>query len=460
MMTENQIQNTGSDGHPVARLAHRLGHAVALLLACLSPSCHADRATDRNPLTPQTFDVRTFGAKGDGQADDTEAIQKALDESDRAGGGIVHLSAGTYLCKPIFLTSRTTLNLAEGATLLGSPVQEHYFRPDKPQPATSSSSFFALVNGKRIEDLAITGTGTIDGAGAAWWEAARVAKYTNPTNSGYTLPRPRLIQLEDCARVRIQGVKLVNSPSFHLVPKRCTDVEIDGLTIEAPDEAPNTDGIDPSECQRVRITGCVIDVGDDNIAIKSGNRAEGRNFATEDITVADCTFRGGHGLSIGSETGGGVRNLLVERCTFDGTENGIRIKSSRGRGGRIENLVYRDLTMTNVDPAITFTAYYPRIPVQDEALPFTPETPAYRNIRISNLTATCQKEAGIIVGLPESPVEGVVLEDINITAATGLTLRNAKAVRLDRVQVTSSSGPPFLLENAEVAGLPAVEAGR
>jgi polygalacturonase len=149
-----------------------------------------------------------------------------------------------------------------------------------------------------------------------------------------------------------------------------------------------------------------------------------------------------------------VHNVLVERCTFDGTENGIRIKSSRGKGGRVENLTYRDLTMTNVNPAISFTCYYPKVPATDEVLPVTPQTPLYRKIRISNLTATCPEEAGLIVGLPESPVESVVLENVKITSATGLTLRNAKSVRLQQVEVKAKTGPPFLVQDAEVAGLP------
>jgi polygalacturonase len=193
-------------------------------------------------------------------------------------------------------------------------------------------------------------------------------------------------------------------------------------------------------------------VGDDNIAIKSGHRLPGRDFACEDITVTDCTFLHGHGMSIGSETAGGVRHLNVSRCTFEGTANGIRIKSPRGRGGAVEDLTYTEITMKDVDPAITITCYYPKIPKEDAAQPVNAGTPRFQNIRISNLTATCARNVGTIVGLPESPVSGVVLKNVNITATTGLLVRNAKDVQTSGLEITTKQGPPLLLENAQVDG--------
>ena len=176
------------------------------------------------------------------------------------------------------------------------------------------------------------------------------------------------------------------------------------------------------------ITKCDIDVGDDNVAIKSGKKVEGREFACEDITVTDCIFRHGHGMSIGSEVVGGVRNVTVRNCTFEGTENGLRIKSRRGKGGIVENISYSNITMKNVDPAITLTTYYmyssagdpsqPSAPKDGGAQPVNDTTPIYRNIRISNLKATCTKSAGTILGLPESHISDVVLENVEITAAT------------------------------------------
>jgi polygalacturonase len=401
--------------------------------------------------TAKNFDVRRFGAKGDGKTLDTTAVQQALDECDKAGGGIVLLPPGIYLSKPIFLRSNTTLQLDEGATLLASTSHPDFMKtPGDWLTAESSGDFIPLISGKDLTDVVITGKGTIDGAGEAWWGPAEEARRKT---SGYTLPRPNLIILTRCKNVRITGVTIQNSPKFHLVPTDCEDVVIESVTFKAPSNAPNTDAIDPSVSRRVRISRCIIDVGDDNVAIKSGKGMPGRTSACEDITVADCTFLHGHGMSIGSETVGGVRNVTVERCTFKDTENGIRIKSPRGRGGTIEGLRCSDITMTNVDSAITITCYYPKIPKEDAAQPVTSQTPIVKDVEIKNLTATCPNNAGIIVGLPESLVTNISLVNVRISAQTGLTIRNAKAVKLKDVKIETQQGQPFILDNALVEGL-------
>jgi polygalacturonase len=234
---------------------------------------------------------------------------------------------------------------------------------------------------------------------------------------------------------------------------------VEDVTIIAPVGAANTDGIDPSNCRNVTITRCTIDTGDDNIAIKSGKKVAGREFGCENITVTDCVFLHGHGMSIGSETVGGVRNLVVKNCRFDGTENGIRIKSRRGKGGVIQDVSYSDITMTNVHPAISMACYYQdssqaKYPKGDPARPMTDTTPIIRNVRIANVTAASTQNAGLIVGLPESLVSNVVLENVHITAKTGMTIANAKGVSLNNVKVTVKEGLPFMTDNAQVAGLP------
>ena len=169
-------------------------------------------------------------------------------------------------------------------------------------------------------------------------------------------------------------------------------------------------------------------------------------------------------MSIGSETVGGVRNVMVRNCTFEGTENGIRIKSRRGKGGVVENLSYSDITMKNVDPAITFSCYYmnsskgdavkAEAPPADETSSASDLTPVYRNIRVTNLKAQCADNAGVIMGLPDSRISNVVLENVRINAATtGLTIENATGIQLKNVQVTTTKGPPFIVKNAEVKGL-------
>jgi polygalacturonase len=429
-------------------------------LACRA----ADPAQTDATASAKIFDVRQFGAVGDGQTRDTAAIQKALDECGKSGG-VVRFGPGTYLCTPIFLHSKTTLELQAGATLIGTDETNDYKDPGRKSATISSASFLALINGKDLTDVTITGPGTIDGAGARWWVPAEAARRKTP---GYTSPRPRLIILTRCKNLRVQDITLQNSPSFHLVPTECEDVVITNVTIKAPFNSPNTDAIDPSMCKNVLITHCHIDVGDDNVAIKSGRFLQGRDFACEDIIITDCVFLHGHGVSIGSETIGGVRNVTVRNCTFEGTENGIRIKSQRGKGGVVENIQFSDITMKNVDPAITFTCYYmnnsahdatqPGAPKDDAAVPVDNRIPLYRNIRISNLTATCQRAAGVMNGLPDGMISNVFLENVHITSATtGLNIRNAKGIQLKDVQIKAGDGPPLVLENAEVDGLDGVK---
>lgn len=407
------------------------------------------------------YEVRDFGARGDGTNYDTEAIQKAFDACGQTGG-TVHLPAGTYLSKPLVLRTKTTLALDRGAILQASPVQADYLKGGGDWLKARGGAFTPFLSGRNLQDVVIEGPGVIDGHGEVWWDEAEKARRRV---SGYTLPRPNLVELSQATNLRVLNLTLRNSPKFHLVPAECDGVVISNTTILAPEHAANTDAIDPSSCRHVLITHCTIDVGDDNVAIKSGRRVAGRQFGCEDIVVTDCTFLHGHGVSIGSETGGGVRNVLVANCTFENTENGLRIKSQQGKGGLVENIHYRHITMKNVDPAITFTCYYQNNSARDASTNRPPAvspapfraggTPVYRDITITDLTATCPRSAGLINGLPECCVSNVVLKYVTIASARGFAVTNAKGIQLHHVSVKPLAGAPFLLVNATVRGLPA-----
>ena len=434
-----------------------LSLGIILGQAALPPNAVAGSA-------PKIFDVRALGAKGDGTTLDTAAIQQALDACRDAGGGVVKFPPGIYLSQPLTVGTRTTVEIEAGATLLATTNQSDFMKtPGDWLAATSSSEFIPFIGGKKLADVTFTGGGVIDGNGSVWWGEAEKARRKV---SGYTLPRPNLIVIEHCKNLRVENITLQNSPKFHLVPTECEDVVISNVTILAPEGAANTDAIDPSACKNVLITKCRIDVGDDNVAIKSGKKVAGREFASEDIMVSDCTFLHGHGMSIGSETAGGVHNVTVKNCTFENTENGIRIKSDVKRGGLVENISYSDLTMSNVAPAITFTCYYMNNSAGDagrgaapaNAAPVAGEKiPVYRNIRVTNLKATCQKSAGVILGLPENCISNVVFENVQISAATGLTIKNARGIEFKNSSVTVNSGPACKAENAEVEGLKSVD---
>jgi polygalacturonase len=411
---------------------------VSLFAIALSASFAASISHAEN-----LFDVSTLGAVGDGTTINTEAIQSALDQCGKAGGGVVLVPSGTFVSGPIKLRTKTTLRLAEGATLKATDDPAHYARTDKP------GQFNHFLTGKDLEDVVIEGPGTIDGSGQKWWIPAEEARQKK---SGFTLPRPNLIVLTRVKNLIVRNITIQNSPKFHFVPTECDGVRVENATFLAPERAPNTDAIDPSMCTNVTITGCTIDVGDDNVAVKSGKTAAGREFAADGLTITDCTIKHGHGISIGSETVGGVKDVVVRNCTFEDTDNGIRIKSDRKRGGTVENVLYENLTMKNVRGAISITSYYPKIPATDTAQPVTKTTPAYKNITIRNLQATSTKDAGAIVGLPESPIENVHLENVEITAAgKGLELRHIRGLDALNVTIQPKKGAPIISNDVEPA---------
>ncbi len=405
----------------------------------------------------RVFDVKDFGATGDGVAFDTAAIQKALDACDAAGGGVVRFPPGVYLSRPLALHSAMTMDLEAGATLLASTNQNDFMKTPGDWLKARGSDFVPFISGRDLKDIRLTGGGTIDGSGGAWWPEAEKARERVP---GYTLPRPNLVVLERCRNVRLDNITLQNSPKYHFVPDQCEDVVVSNVTILSPADAANTDGIDPGDSRDVLITRCHIDTGDDNVAIKAGHREPGRQFASDDILVTDCVFLHGHGMSIGSETLGGVGNVTVSNCVFCGTENGLRIKSQRGKGGLVENIVYEDIRMTNVDPAVTFTCYYTGSSAKDRVQnPVAREnpgqaaqgaTPVYRDILVRHLTATCERGAGIINGLPDSLISNVDFDDVTISAASGMKIENAAGIHLKNVQLTIKAGAPFILKNAQL----------
>jgi len=437
-----QVDNTHLNPKGSVVFARLVVEELANIAPELKQCFHKDPVSDMNAVTEKILDVRQFGAKGDGKTIDTEAVQKAIDECGKSGSGTVKLAAGTYLCKPIFLRSNITLLLDEGAILKATDEPNDFINTQK-----NTREPLAFVNGSDLTNITIAGKGKIDGSGERWWIPAREAKKTKQPE---TTKRPRMVVLTNCVGVRIKDVTLANSPSFHLVPRDCEDVDIVRVTITAPDDAPNTDAIDPSTSRYVQISDCIIDTGDDNIAIKSGRQDPAHpDAACQHISVTGCKFLHGHGMSIGSETLGGVRDMTVQNCSFENTESGLRIKSSREKGGIVENITYSDITMKNVKAPINITAYYPKVPKEDTAQPITNSTPKYSKIKISNLTADSSKSAGVIVGLPEYSIIDVTLENVYIVAPKGLTIRNAK-VTLKNVKIETQEGPPFILESGAI----------
>jgi polygalacturonase len=391
------------------------------------------------PVIPKaTFDLTHYGAAGDGKAMDTAAIQKAIDAAAAAGGGIVRVPAGKFLTGPFTLASRINLHLDRGATILISDDMARY--------PVANHRYQDSITVSDAHDVEISGDGAIDGQGAAWWAAFR----SNPTMTH----RPYLIKISNCTRLLVTGVTLENSPMFHLVPQNCTDVTIRDIHIHAPANAPNTDGIDPSGWNFL-ISDCTIDTGDDDIAIKPlANRTPGnKNFLIE-----NCAFGHGHGCSIGGNTVGGIEDVTVNRCTFNQTDSGIRIKTKRNGGGLLQNLTYENLKMTAVKNPIYIFDYYPertapRDPAGAKPEPVTSRTPINKNITIRNVTATDCPTAGTIYGLPEMPIDGITFSNVNISAGKSMKIYSARNIRFEDSKITVQNGKPLITYDAQVTGL-------
>ncbi len=400
-------------------------------------------------LAENICDPTAYGAKADGTTKDTRALQQAIDAC-AAKGGTVRLASGTFLIGPLTLPSHTTLDIEPGAVLLGSQDKADYpevteFREAAVQP---------LIGATNAEDITITGGGVIDGAGQPWWQVVRDAKAAHNLKAVVAAKRPRLLVFDHCRHIHIDNVTIRNSASWQVVPYYSDDVTITNTRIYAPADSPNTDGIDPFSSRHVTISHDIIDTGDDNVAIKSGQpNSPGPDDPSTDITVTDCNFLHGHGMSIGSEVSGGVRRVHAARIHFQGTDNGVRVKSNRDRGNDISDLDFRDLTMEDVKIPILISEYYPKIPKHDTAQPVTRFTPHFHDISITNLKATGAETAGFIVGLPESPISSITLTNVYISSQTGMTVGDATVTAHD-FTVTPQSGPPFtMLENAKIVNV-------
>ena len=416
------------------------------------------------------YNVLKYGARNDSTKLATAAIAKAIDAAAKAGGGTVYFPAGRYRTGPIHLKSNITIEIGAGAVLYFSDNFDDYL-PMVPSrfEGTDVMSFSPLFYAYKAENITIRGRGIIDGQGKKWWDYAegesrrseskwqQEFKRLNANILKPDLPgviergflRPPFIQPMFCKNVLIEGITIRNSPFWTVNPEFCENVTVTGVTIANP-ISPNTDGINPESCRYVHISNCHISVGDDCITIKSGKDAAGRqmNAPAENYTITNCTMLAGHGgVVIGSEMSGGVKKITISNCVFDGTDRGIRIKTSRGRGGVVEDVRVDNVVMKNIrQQMFVLDMQY------DKAAPgpgpVTERTPRFRNIHFSNITAE-GNQAGLLNGLAEMPIENVTFSNLNLDAKQGFTLKEARNVAFHNVQVNAATGPAVRAENVQ-----------
>ncbi len=390
--------------------------------------------------------IESFGGSAypDGN-DNSEAFSAAFEFFRKNGGGTLKVGKGIWKTGPLTLCSNITLELEEDAVISFIPEPELY-RPVKTRwEGVVCYAMHPCIFAAGESNVTICGNGTIDGCGQNWWGLlAQKKKQGKPVapiemelaalNPGYeTQPgggggrntqflRPPLVQFYECKDVKLLDVTLVNSPFWTIHPVFTDTLLVSNVSVINPHDAPNTDGMDIDSCVNVEVQGCLISVGDDGIAIKSGSGEDGIriNRPSKNISICDCKVADGHGgVVIGSETAAGIENVCVENCVFDGTQRGIRLKTRRGRGGAVRHLEFSNLTMLNNLCPLAINMFYccgtnrnePEF-FSQEALPVKNDTPSIKDIVISGISARgCKASAGFIAGLPESPVENIVIEN-------------------------------------------------
>jgi len=343
----------------------------------------------------------------------TESFQCAVNRLKKQGGGTLYVPAGEYTTCSIRLFSHMNLHLEQGAVLRFLDDRELYELVDVEFEGIMGRMYMPCIYAADAEDVSVTGQGTIDGQGKRWWEEKATLPYA----------RPYLICFDRCRHVLLEGVRLINSPAWTVHPAYCDDVRIHGISIKNPADSPNTDGIDPDCSRNIRISDCMIDVGDDCIAIKAGTEETKHPQPCENIVITNCNMIHGHGgIVIGSEMSGGVRNVAVSNCVFQDTDRGIRLKTRRKRGGSMERLSFQNIIMDRVICPFTFNMYYycghhgkEKYVWEKVPYPVDQTTPVIRDILINNVTVyQASAAAGFFYGLPESPIERVTISNTTV----------------------------------------------
>ncbi len=414
------------------------------------------------PLWAQgTYNILDYGAVSNGKTLCTEAIQKAVNACGKAGGGTVTVPPGIYLTGPVFLRSHVNFHVSSGATLLAHQNIEKYPVIEGRWEGIERKIYASLITGMDLENVSITGRGTLNGQGKVWWDGEiqteklrkklgiREREPDNPPGSALKYPRPRMINLYRCENVLIRDLNFKDSPSWTIHPVYCRDITVDNITINQPFESPNTDGVNPDSCQDVRIINCYIDCGDDCVTIKSGYNEDGRRVGIpcENVTIANCIFLHGHGgVVIGSETSGDVRNVTITNCIFDGTMRGLRIKTARRRGAVVEHIRASNLVMRDVKAAFSITKQYTRT----EPQPVNEGTPRFHDFHFSNIDVSdCEKVAEVI-GLEEMNIRDLRFTDVHVNnAKKGFECEYVDGIALNDFTANVRQGAAFVFQNTE-----------
>jgi len=392
------------------------------------------------PARGRVFNVADYGAVNDAATPSTDAFRRAIAACHQAGGGVVEVPAGRYLTGPLEMVDNLTLQVDAGAVVLFVTGRENYPDVTSRWEGLTEQGPHPLLFAEGCHHIAITGPGTFDGQGAAWWKDMDLAEHGNARPNRPIRRRPPLVQIKDCDDVRIDGPTFTNAPFWTIHLLYSEHIDVGHCRMINPPTSPNTDALNADSCRHVVVHDCFADVGDDGFGIKSGRDEEGRRLArpSEDITYVRCHVAHAHSVcAIGSEQSGGVRHVRFLDCDGDGTDNGIRLKSTRGRGGVVEDVVASHIRLKNVGTAIVLSLHYTPTPPE----PFSARTPVFRDIHLDHITADNVARGATIEGLEESPVAAVTLSDVDLSGAKGISCIHARDVTFTHVTVAAQSAP-------------------
>ncbi len=496
---------------------------IALLICFVVTSCVKDESRydylyeglpfDMPRLTVPSFpnkkvQITDFGGIGDGTQLNTEAFRKAIESLSSAGGGTLVVPSGIWFTGPIEFKSNINLHLEDRAIILFSPDRDLYPLIETSFEGLDTRRCQSPIYGKDLTNIAITGSGAIDGNGHFWrpLKKQKVSEslWKKMTSSGgafkrddYWMPsaqylhgdtisdmnvprhlkteeewnsvrdflRPVMVSFQNCKDIYLQGIIFQNSPAWNIHPLMCENVIIDGIQVRNPSYAQNGDGLDLESCKNAIIVNSTFDVGDDGICIKSGKDEDGRNRGVpcENIIVDNCTvFKGHGGFVVGSEMSGGAKNISVSNCQFLGTDVGLRFKSKRGRGGVVENIYISNISMIDIaTEPVHFNLYYGgRSVVEDledgtkvvplENLPPVDETtPTFRNIYIKDVHCSHAGKAMYFYGLPEHNINNINIENMVIYSKKGGELIESEDIKLKNVHIYSEQEPALYMSNVK-----------